>query len=169
MTRRVWPRRVLRVAALTVVVGAVLWYISSLPGNPALAAAVMTLLTTVGALLVWSHTDHADELEPAAWHLTRTTESTPPMSLDYRLVRIRRDLRDALERSDRPDAIHPLICDLVIQQVRQRHGVDARADPEAARAHLPPDLWHYLTHPPQDTRRRSAKELATMLGHLERI
>lgn len=169
MTRRQWSQRILGATTLTLLVGAALWYVSSLPGNLALALTVTALLTAVGGLVLWSHTDHAREIEPATWHVTRLTEATGPMSLDYRLMRLRRDLRDTLQRTDREDTIHPLLCDLVVERLRQRHGIHVREDPESARAHLPAELWHYMTHPPQGTARRSAGEIAVMLDHLESI
>lgn len=169
MKRPPWRRRVVNATGFVVVVGALLWYVASLPGDLVVAATVMVLITAVGGLLIWSHSDHATEIEPATWHATRSTEATGPMSLDYRLVRLRRDLRDALERTDREDVVHPLICDLAVERVRQKHGVDARTDPQEAQGHLPAELWDYLTHPPEGTGRRSATELSRMLDHLERI
>ncbi len=169
MTSRLWRRRVLNGLAVVVLLGLLLWYVRVLPQSPGLALLVMLLLVTVTCLLMWSHADHVGDLEAASWHTALPAEAGGPMALDYRLVRLRRDLRDALERDDRPDEIHALVCDLAVDQLRVRHGVDARNDPEAARELLAPPVWDYLTSPPTTTAKRSARQLAAVLDQLEQL
>lgn len=168
-TSRLWRGRVLNSLGLVVLLGLLLWYVRVLPESLVLALFVMLLLVLVTGLLMWSHADHRGELERASWHAARPADSSGPMALDYRLVRLRRDLRDALQRDDRPDQIHALVCDLALDQLREQHGVDARSDPEAAEALLDPQVWDYLTSPPTTTARRSARQLAHVLDQLEQL
>lgn len=168
-TSRLWRRRVLNALGVVVLVGLLLWYVRVLPQSLGLAFLVMLLLVTVICLLMWSHADHVGDLETASWHTALSADAGGPMALDYRLVRLRRDLRDALERDDRPDEIHALVCDLAVDQLRVRHGVDARSDPDAARELFAPQVWGYLTAPPTTTAKRSARELAVVLDHLEQL
>jgi hypothetical protein len=165
----VWRDRVVAAATIFLVAGSLLWYVGSLPEEPWLAAVVMLLVTVTGGLLVWSLGDHSTEAEAASWHVPLREESAVPLATDDRLVRLRRDLRDALERSDRPDEIHPLLCDLTVERLRAAHGIDARTDPVAAQEVLPQDLWRYLTTPPRGTARRSARQLSRALDHIEAI
>lgn len=169
MSPSLWRSRVGSMLAFVVVAGSLLWYVGVLPDNAVLAGAVMLLLTSVTGLLWWSHADLSAEVEPVSWHATLGQDSTGPMALDYRLVRLRRDLRDALERSDREDAIHALVCDLAVGRLQARHGVDARSDPQRARQVLGPAVWDYLTTPPVGTARRSARELGRVLDRLEEL
>jgi hypothetical protein len=169
VSRSSWRDRVTAAGTFFVVGGGLLWYVGSLPEQPWLAALVMLLVTVTGGLMIWSFADHAQDTEPASWHLPLRQESTPPMALDYRLVRLRRDLRDALERNDRPDTVHALVCDLAVERLQAHQGIDARTDPAAAQAVLPPELWRYLTTPPSGTARRSGKELGRALDQIERL
>ena len=89
--------------------------------------------------------------------------------MDYRLVRIRRDLRDALERDDREDPVWPLLRDLAAERLRARHDIDLDADPEAARQVVDPLLWRYLTTPPTDARKRSRSALHTAIEGIEKL
>lgn len=168
-TPRRWRRRVLNGLVVVVLLGLLLWYVQVLPQSMGLALLVMLLLVTVTCLLMWSLADHSGDLEAASWHASLPAETGGPMALDYRLVRLRRDLRDALERDDRPDEIHALVCDLAVDQLRARHGVDARSDPGAAQELLDPLVWDYLTSPPTTTAKRSAGQLADVLDHLEQL
>lgn len=170
MSRRTWLQRALGALAVVAMLGLLLWYVRVLPDSLPLALLVMLLMVAVIGMLMWSLADHAGDLEAASWHAALPDrESSGPMALDYRLARLRRDLRDALERDDRPDTIHPLICDLAVEQLRARRGVEARSDPEAARQVLDPAVWDYLTTPPTTNARRSSKQLARVLDELERL
>lgn len=169
MSRRTWIQRALSTLVTVALLGLMLWYVRVLPDSLPLALLVMLLLVAVVGLLMWSLADHSGELEAASWHAALPQEPGGPMALDYRLVRLRRDLRDALQRDDRPDVIHPLVCDLAVDQLRARRGVDARSDPDAAREVLDPAVWDYLTTPPTTSARRSAKVLAQVLDELERL
>lgn len=169
MSRPTWIQRVLGALVVVALGGLLLWYVRVLPDSLPLALLVMSLLVAVVALLMWSLADHSGDLEAASWHAATAAQSSGPMSLDYRLVRLRRDLRDALERNDRPDAIHPLVCDLTVERLQARRGVDARSDPDAARALLDPAVWDYLTTPPTTNAKRSVRQLAHVLDELEQI
>ena len=131
--------------------------------------ALTTLAALAAALVPWALSRTSRYAERAYWASTPRQESVPPAALDYRLVRLRRDLRDALERDDRADEIHPLLRELTRERLEALHGIDLDTDPEAARAVMDPHLWRYLTHPPTDERRRSKSALHTAIEGVEKL
>lgn len=160
-------RGLLPTLALALVVGALLWYVGSLPHSVpevvlvvALGAAVLTLSQR---MLTGLH------VERAHWVSAPRQDSVPPSALDGRLVRLRRDLRDALSREDRADEIHPLLRELTAERLRARHDIDLDAEPERARAALDPRLWTYLSRPPTDPRRRSRGTLEHAIEGIEKL
>ncbi|MFK5633113.1 MULTISPECIES: hypothetical protein [unclassified Ornithinimicrobium] len=160
---------VLPVAGWVVALGVVLFVVGSLRYSMAEALLVVLLAAVVLALVPWSVTRTARRSERAYWVSTPRQESVPPAALDYRLVRIRRDLRDAVERDDRPDEIYPLLRELTTERLRSRHDLDLDSEPERVRALVDPQLWRYLTTPPTDTRRRSRAAVHTALEGIEKL
>lgn len=166
--------RTLRAAYLPFVllmlgVGVVLYYIGSLPYS-LLEAVLVVLLATAALLLVhFVLSRAAQQIQPAYWVSTPRLESAPPSAMDYRLLRLRRDLRDALERDDRPDDIYPVLRSLAAERLHARHDIDLDTQPEEAQRALAPGLWTYLTTPPSDTRKRSRSALHTAIEGIEKI
>lgn len=149
--------------------GALLFFVGSLQHSLAEAAAVVVLAALVLPLLVLAITRTGRYAERAWWASTPRQESVAPSAMDYRLLSIRRDLRDALERDDRPDPVHPLLRELAAERLRSHHGVDLDTQPDAARALVDPHLWRYLTTPPTDTRKRSRTALHTAIEGIEKL
>src|SRR5699024_10381273 len=111
-----------------------------------------TLLVVLlgGAALTLTLTSVAragEGVERAYWASTPRTDAVPPAALDYRLLRLRRDVRDAVERDDRRDEVHAVLRDLAAERLRARHGVDLDTEPARAAELLGPALHHYLSHP----------------------
>ena len=150
-------------------VGALLYYIGSLPHSLPEAALVVLLGTAVLGLIHRVLTRTGRDVEPAYWVSTPHAESTAPAAMDYRLLRLRRDLRDALEREDRPDRIYPVIRKLATERLQAQHGLDLDAEPEEARAVLMPGLARYLDSPPTQNRRRSRSALHHAIEGIEKI
>lgn len=150
-------------------IGALLWWIGSLPYSVAEAVLVVLLATGVLALVHRVLTGAGHEVEPAHWVSTPHAESSPPAAMDYRLLRLRRDLRDALERDDRPDQIYPVVRELAAERLRSNHGIDLDEQPERARTTLSRDLAGYLDNPPTDTRRRSRSALDHAIDGIEEL
>lgn len=150
-------------------VGALLYYIGSLPHTLPEAILVVLLGTAVLALIHRVLTRAGREVEPAYWVSTPHTESAPPAAMDYRLLRLRRDLRDALERDDRPDHVYPVIRELAAERLRAHHEVDLDQEPGRARELLPQGLASYLASPPTDTRRRSRSALHHAIEGIEKL
>lgn len=150
-------------------VGALLYYIGSLPHTLPEAVLVVLLGTAALALTHRVLTRAGREVEPAYWVSTPHAESTPPAAMDYRLLRLRRDLRDALEREDRPDHIYPVVRELAAERLRTQHDIDLDQEPERARQVLPQGLASYLDAPPTDTRRRSRSTLHHAIEGIEKL
>lgn len=159
----------LPLAAFVVVVGAVAFYVGSLRYSLPEAVAVVLLGALVVALVPWAIAATGRDAERAFWVSTARQEAAPPDALDYRLVRLRRDLRDAVERDDRTDEIYPVLRELAAERLRTHHGVDLDTEPERARAVVDAHLWHYLTTPPVDTRKRSRSSLRTAIEGIEKL
>lgn len=149
--------------------GVLLFYVGALRHTPAEAAAVVVLAALAAALLPWAVVRTGRYAQRAWWASTPRQESAAPTALDYRLVRIRRDLRDAVERDDRVDPIFPVLHELTAERLRARHGVDLGTQPERARELLDPHLWRYLSAPPSDTRKRSRSALNTAVEGIEKL
>ncbi|AXH95900.1 hypothetical protein [Ornithinimicrobium avium] len=159
----------LLLAALVLVAGGLAFYVGSLRYSVAEAVAVVLLGALVVALVPWVIAATGGSAERAYWVSTTRQEVAPPDALDYRLVRLRRDLRDAVERDDRTDEIYPVLRELAAERLRARHGIDLDAEPERARAAVDAHLWRYLTTPPVDTRKRSRTSLRTAIEGIEKL
>ncbi|GAA5160695.1 hypothetical protein [Ornithinimicrobium tianjinense] len=162
-------RSALPLAVGTLLLGALLFYVGSLPHGPAAVTALVVVASVVAPLLLGALTREGRYAERAYWASTLHQEAVPPAAMDYRLVRIRRDLRDAVERDDREDLVHPLLRELAAERLLAHHGVDLDADPEAARRVVDPLLWRYLTTPPTDARKRSRSALQTAIEGIEKL
>ncbi len=152
-----------------VVLGALLFYVGSLRYSPTEAVVAVLLGALVAALVPWAVSATGRGAERAFWASTPRQEAVPPAPLDYRLVRLRRDLRDAVERDDRHDEVYPVLRALAAERLRAHHDVDLDAEPERARAVLDPALWRYLANPPTDTRKRSRTALLTAIEGIEKL
>ena len=170
MSGRSHPRRTLLSALLaTLALGALLYLVGALPHTlPEILAVVLLAGTALGLLLVALERTGRG-IEPAWWASTPREEAAAPTALDYRLVRLRRDLRDALERDDRPDTVHAVLHELAAERLRALHDIDLTTQPEQARAATGPELWHYLTTPPTGTGRRSRGALLTAIEGIEKL
>lgn len=160
---------VLVLGTLVLVAGGLAFYVGSLRYSVAEAAAVVLLGSLVVALVPWVIAATGRSAERAYWVSTTRQEAAPPDALDYRLVRLRRDLRDAIERDDRTDEIYPVLRGLAAERLRARHGIDLDAEPERARAAVDAHLWRYLTTPPVDTRKRSRTSLRNAIEGIEKL
>lgn len=156
-------------AVVALGVGALLYYIGSLPHTVPEAVIVVLLGTAVLALIHRVLSRAGREVEPAYWVSTPHVESSAPGAMDYRLLRLRRDLRDALERDDRPDHIYPVVRELAAERLRARHDIDLDQEPERAAEVLPRGLAAYLADPPTDTRRRSRSALHHAIEGIEKL
>lgn len=170
MTARAsWAARIGTVIVLAAAGGGLLWFVGSLPRDPVLAAAVIVITTGTLSLLWWSRSDMPPAAEPASWYAVRRDHTAVPPALDYRLIRLRRDLRDALERSDREDLVHPLISALARDRLLERRGVDLHTDPDEAARHLTPALATYLAHPPTSTAKANFTTISEALSGIEEL
>lgn len=149
--------------------GAGLWFIGSLPHTLPVAALVVLLGAAVAILVWWTLGRLGEDVEQPYWVSTPRQEAVPPDVMDYRLMRLRRDLRDALDRDDRPDEIYPVIRELAAERLRSLHDIDLDTQPEEAHAAMDDQLWRYLSTPPTDTRKRSKSTLHTAIEGVEKL
>lgn len=167
--RKRWATRIIGTGVLAAGAGALMWFVGSLPRDPVVAATVMLVLGLTMGLLWWSNADVPRPAEGAAWYVVRRDEANVPPTLDYRLVRLRRDLRDAAEHSDREDHVHALITHLTRDRLLQRHSIDMDTDPDGAQAHLPPPLRTYLAQAPSNTHKANIKKISDALTGIEEL
>ncbi|WP_153396985.1 hypothetical protein [Ornithinicoccus halotolerans] len=151
-------RRLLWTLATAAVLCALGLVTGLLDHGPWLDVPLVLAATAAVALLAWTLQDHGERLEAATWHPTRRQESTQPSSVDHRLARLRRDLRDTMEHADRPDAVQPLLLELAEERARA-HGLTG----------LPERLAADLDRPPGETHRRPARELDTVIRRIEEL
>lgn len=149
--------------------GGLLWYVGSLPHSLPETVLVILLGGAAVTLTLTSVARIGEGVERAHWLSTPRTDAVPPAALDYRLLRLRRDLRDAVERDDRRDDVHAVVRELAAERLRARHDIDLDTQPERAEQLVGPALWHYLTHPPTDTRRRSRSALENAIDRIEKL
>lgn len=167
--RHSWTVRAVVAMICIGLAGALLWFIGSLPRDPMVAGTVAVIVGGSIAATWWSHIDLPRPADAASWYAARRDESSMPPALDYRLVRLRRDLRDALERNDRGDEVHGLMRELVRARLMQRHTVDLEAEPDTAAALMSPALVKYLASPPVANEKRSIKQLSDALTGIEEL
>lgn len=160
-------RRAIVAFLSTAAVGALLWFINVLQFDLPTALLVAVLIGVVLTLLTWVMAEESPRLKAAYWFASMREESVRPGALDYRMLRLRRDLRDATERSDRTDEVYPVIRQLTAEKLLAVHDIDLSADPAAAEAVLPPDLAAYLAKPPTGTSRRSKRDIHRALDRIE--
>lgn len=169
--RRRWDRarRTATAFVLTAIAGLVLWYINVLRVDLTTALVITVVVGAIVTLLTWVMSEESPRLKPAYWFASMRQESTRPSAMDYRIMRLRRDLRDATERSDRTDEIFPLVRALAAERLAAHHDIDLATDPDAGQALMHPDLVKYLSHPPTDTHKRSKREIARALDRIEEL
>lgn len=161
---------VLPFAAGAVLFGLLLLYLGTMRYSMPEAILVIALGTLVIALLPWAIAATGGGVERAWWVSTpRLERQPPPEQMDYQLLRLRRDLRDALERDDRTDEIYPVLRSLAAERLKAHHEIDLETEPERARDVMDPHLWRYLTNPPVDTRKRSKTSLHTAIEGIEKL
>lgn len=160
---------VLPVAGFVLLLGSLLFYVGSLRYSLPEAVAAVLLGALVISLVPWAITGTGHDAERAYWVSTPRLEAAPPAALDYRLVRLRRDLRDAIERDDRTDEVYPVLRGLAAERLRANHQIDLDTEPERARQVVDPHLWRYLSTPPTDTRKRSRTSLQTAIEGIENL
>lgn len=162
-------RRALLSFLWTALAGALLWFLNVLRFDLATALIIAFTVGTVVTLLTWVMAEASPQLKAANWFATLRQESVRPAALDYRMLRLRRDLRDATERSDRVDEIYPIIRALAAEQLQARHDVDLDATPAAAAEIMGAQLTAYLDHPPTGTSRRSKRDISRALDRIEEL
>ena len=169
--RRRWDRIKRGVLAFlaTGVVGGVLWYLNVLRYDLTMAIVLALAIGTVVTVLTWVMSEESPRLKAAYWFTPLRQESVRPAPLDYRMLRLRRDLRDATERSDRTDEIFPIVRELAAERLRANHDLDLDADAEATRKIMHPDLTKYLSKPPTGTAKRSKRDINRALDRIEEL
>lgn len=168
-SRARWVGRVLGGSAVSVALGSVLWFVGVLPHGYLTSIALALVLGLVVLLVVWTAQEQGPHLAAATWYSPTDREAVPVLALDYHMLRLRRDLRAALERNDRPDEIYPLVVELAAERLAARHAVDLRTQPEEARRLLAPGLTAYLTNPPKGNERRSRRQLERAIQGIEEL
>lgn len=91
----------------------------------------------------------ASRSEPGDWYVSLRDESQAPEVLDFRVVRLERDLQDAVTGSTPHDRLRPVLASAARGRLRDRHGIDTLAPDglDAAREVLGADAVAYLAGP----------------------
>lgn len=95
-------------------------------------------------------------------------EAKPPGGRDFRVMALWRDVRHTLQEPSEPDSVHGHLSSITTRLLRDRHGIDMAADPDAARDVLGDDLYSYLTAEPS-RRRRSKAQIDRALTRIEEL
>ena len=162
-------RRAVLAFLATIAVGALLWYLQVLRYDIPSTLVVTLSVGAVVAILSWVMAEESPRLKAAYWFATNRQEAVRPGALDYRLLRLRRDLREATERTDRSDEIFPVIRALAAERLLAHHDIDLETDPDGAAAVMHPTLTAYLSHPPTSTARRSKRDIDRALDRIEEL
>lgn len=153
----------------TLAIGALLWFINVLRTDVVTGLVLALAVGGVVTLLTWVMSEESPHLKRAHWFASMREESVRPAALDYRMLRLRRDLRDATERNDRTDEIFPVVRAIAAERLRANHGLDLVTDWDEARAVIHPDLMKYLSDPPTGTAKRSKRQLTQALDRIEEL
>lgn len=169
--RRTWdrPRRAAQAFLATAVIGAILWYIGVFRFDLATSLVLAVAVGSVVALLTWVMSEESPRLSAAHWFASMREEAVRPAALDYRMLRLRRDLRDATERTDREDLIFGTVRAIAAERLAAHHGINLDTEPERAAQVMHRDLTHYLTHPPTGTGKRSKRDIDRALDRIEEL
>ncbi|MGB3686847.1 MAG: hypothetical protein WA991_13585 [Ornithinimicrobium sp.] len=168
--RKQWIARGMTALLTVAATGALLWFAGTLPSSVAAAAAAVAVIVGCCILLWWTRKDLPAPIDTASWYVVRRDEAVVPPAMDYRLVRLRRDVRDALTKShDRPDRIHPQVMHLSEHLLRERHGIELETEPERATAVMDDALSAYLSSPPTMNHRTAVRELDRVLRGVEQL
>lgn len=162
-------RRAVLAFVATALIGSILWFVNVLRYDLTSALILAFAVGSVVTLLTWVMAEESPRLKTAYWFATMREESARPGALDYRMLRLRRDLRDATERSDRADEIYPVIRGLAAERLRAHHDVDLDRDPDRAADLMGPVLTAYLNKPPTSTARRSKRDMNRALDRIEEL
>ncbi|WP_256839637.1 hypothetical protein [Ornithinimicrobium faecis] len=162
-------RRAVLAFLCTVAAGVLLWFINDLRFDLFTALVIALTVGAVVTLLTWVMAEESPRLKAAYWFATSREESVRPAALDYRMLRLRRDLRDSTERSDRTDEIHPVIRALAAERLLAHHDIDLDSAPEAAAEVMGPRLTAYVSHRPTGTGRRSKRDIDRALDRIEEL
>lgn len=139
-------------------------------GGAVLATAAYRAIRTLAG---WS--------EPAHWFVTLRDSSTTPPVLDFRVIRLHRDLTDTLQGERPQDRTRATLAGLARQRLLRVHGIDPDTDPDAAGQVLGEAATRYLAGPgfdgpdtgapaPGPTHHRpTARELDRLVRGLEEI
>lgn len=169
MSRARRVRQVVLAVVATAGIGAILSAVGVLQEDLATTILVVAVVGAVVTLLTWTFAEHGLRLGTPYWFASTREESVRPATLDYRMLRLRRDLRDALERADREDQIYPVVRQLAAERLRARHQLDLDRQPEEAAVVMHEQLTRYLTRPPKGTEKRSKRDLTRALDRIEEL
>ncbi len=168
--RRLWIARGATALFAVALTGALLWLAGTLPSSRAAAGVAVAVVVGCCIVLWWTRKDLLSPVDAASWYVARRDEAVAPPAMDYRLVRLRRDVRDAVTTSDgRPDRIHPQLVHLSEQLLRERHGIDLETEPERAAALLTEALSTYLSTPPATNHHTTVRELDRAVLGVEQL
>lgn len=163
------PRRTAQAFLATAVVGGILWYIGVFRFDLATSLVLALAVGSVISLLTWVMSEAGPRLSAAYWFASMREEAVRPAALDYRMLRLRRDLRDATERTDREDLIFDTIRAIAAERLAAHHDIDLDTQPEVAAQVMHRDLTHYLSHPPTGTGKRSKRDIDRALDRIEEL
>lgn len=164
---RGWGFKVLKPLLATLVIGGALLFLQSLRHGVALDILLILAAGAALTLLTWTGVELREATRQAVWFTHRDDEYVAPMQIDQRLLRLRRDLRDTVDRGDRTDAVRPLLADLAQDRLQADHGIGL--DDPAAVTLLTEPVHRYLTTDRGDTARRSKKTLHTVIDRIEAL
>ena len=145
--RRPWPGRIGWVLAIWLVVvgfGAVLGHQPNVPQLAALLVAV--------AVLAWYVLDHLGTTSVTHWPASDLYRSRARRGQDFRVTNLASRLEAARTRREAREGLvedlHQQLSIIIRERLHAKHGLVIEDEPEWSRGVMPPELWNFVTDPP---------------------
>ncbi|WP_347351271.1 hypothetical protein [Intrasporangium sp.] len=144
---RAWRRR----AASTVAVWLGLVVLAALLGQRASVAQLAAVVLAV-AMLLWYLMDHAASNALTHWPVSDLYRFHAHRGQDFRVTNLATRLRAANERGEGRESLvvdlHALLGTVIRERLHAKHGLVVEEEPKWSRGVMPPELWAFLTQPP---------------------
>lgn len=169
--RRLWQVRVVVSLASVAAVGLLLSYVRVIDHPWYLSLAIVLTLGFAIAATTIVLSEHGPRVGPAQWSPAFDREAAhPPGGMDLRLMWLRRQVAEVVERREDSPELRELLSRLAAAALLERHDIDMQAEPERAAKLLHPDLIAYLNSPaPSGPTARPMRALTRAIDRIEEI
>lgn len=161
-------RRVIWLVIAAAVVSTVLILTDALIHHVLINVIAGVAITAAVLVAIWMIRSHRSMVQHAYWYTQSPDSDMPSAGFDYRMFRLRRHIRGAVETED--DRLYQVISALTRDRLLSKHDVDLHQDRAAAERFLGRDLAEYLRREGTiQGRKGSLRPLQTIVSQLEEI